>query len=38
MVTPVMGAAMKGPTYSLQENGTQHGGHGLHLRLYFSGL
>jgi len=33
MVTPAMGSAMKGPLYSLRENGAQHGGFGFHLRL-----
>jgi len=28
-----MGAAMMGPIYSLRENGAQHGGHGLRLRV-----
>jgi len=33
IVTTVMGAAMKGPMYSLRENGAQDGGNGCHLRL-----
>jgi len=28
-----MGAAMMDPMYSLRENGAQHGGRGVHLRL-----
>jgi len=32
-VTPAMGTAMMGPMFTLQGNGSQHGGHGFHLRL-----
>jgi len=30
MGTPALGAAMKGPFYSLRGNGAQHGGHEFH--------
>jgi len=33
MMALAMWAAMKGPMYSLRENGIQHGSHGFHLRL-----
>jgi len=33
MVTPAKGAAMKGPTNSLRENGARHGGRWFHLRV-----
>jgi len=32
MATPAMGATMKGPMYTIRENGAQHGGHVFHLR------